>query len=603
MSKKANGSAQSRGDEGRGPLEQHVGDTLRRVLHGSRERKDRLLAEGDVAALGTWQQALRSGLAASIGLKDRAPGPVACRTAETLQVDALCITKLVCEAPRCPPVPALLYHLAGLSERQPGLLFLCGHEAAGKQELRYQEVCQLLALQGFVVLCSEVAGQGERREGPEGNLLRPTAAHDAAGLAGLAAGRHPAAFMMQEAMAALSVLAEHPLVDSGRLMVTGNSGGGLQSMLLALLDGRVGAAAVGTFLSSQKAIFLSGKAQDAEQVWPESLCESLCVDHDDLMAAFAPRPLLVLAASQDFFPVAGTRESVASARRFYRMYGQEARLELFVEDCTHQYTHKMAKEVGAFAARHLGLEKRSLNSPPAPLPAERLQIGKGGNARWAPSLKERCTPQRGHINLPAARKAIEAWEGAANSPFCATDSFVQYNRRVQVLEARFNNLPVKAYALGLQGVDRPAACDLFLMQDKPCEAMLQAEDILSCCSQGRVALAISLPGAGSGLTEEAFGKAYNLNSWLLRFGKSLAGLFTAAVLQLAAYGLEIHGAPVCLHAEDKLQLIACYAARLNNKLRLPEPVQYTPEWLFARLQADRPAHSLWAYVLPGMFSD
>lgn len=603
MSTKANGSAQSRGDEGMGPLEQHVGDTLRRVLRASRERKDRLLAEGDLAALGTWQQALRSGLAASIGLKDRAPAPVACRTTETIQVDALCITKLVYEAPGCPPVPALLYHLTGLSGRQPGLLFLCGHEVAGKQGARYQEVCQLLALQGFVVLCPEVAGQGERREGPEENLLRPTAAHDAAGLAGLAAGRHPTAFMMQEAMAALSVLAEYPLVDSGRLMVTGNSGGGLQSMLLALLDSRVGACAAGTFLSSQEAIFLSGKAQDAEQVWPESLCESLCVDHDDLMAAFAPKPLLVLAASQDFFPIAGTRDSVASARRVYRMYGQEAGLELFVEDCTHQYTHSMAKEVGAFAVRHLGLKRRNPDRAPAPLPAERLQIGKGGNAWWAPSLKDRCTPQRGHMNLHSVRKAVAAWEGAANSPFCTTDSFVRENRHVQVLEARFSNLPVKAHALSLQGVDRPSACDLFLMQDKPCEAVLQADEILSCCNQGRVALAISLPGAGCGQVEAAFGRAYNLNSWLLRFGKSLAGLFTAAVLQLAAYGLKTHGAPVCLHGEGKLQLIACYAARLNDKLRLSEPVQYTPEWLFARLQADRPAHALWAYVLPGMFSD
>lgn len=581
----------------------HVGDTLRRVLRASRERKDRLLVKGDMPALGAWQQALRSGLAASIGLRDRVPGRVPFKTGETLQSGALSITKLVYEAPGCPPVPALLYHLTGLSGRQPGLLFLCGHEVEGKQEPRYQEVCQLLALQGFVVLCPEVVGQGERREGPEEALLRPTAAHDAAGLAGLAAGRHPASFMMLEAMAALSVLAEYPLVDSGRLMVSGNSGGGLQSMLLALLDSRVGAAAVGTFLSSQEAIFLSGKAQDAEQVWPESLCEALCVDHDDLMAAFAPRPLMVLAASQDFFPIAGTRESVTSARRLYRMYGQEARLELVVEDCTHQYTHSMAKEVGAFAARHLGLRRRSPDRPPAPLPAERLQVGNGGNARWGPSLKDRCTPQRAQINLPAVRRAVEAWEGAACSSFCATDSFVRENRHVQVLKASFNKLPVTAYAQSLQGVGRPAACDLFLLQDKPCEAMLQAEDVISCCNRGHVALVISLSGAGSGQMEELFGRAYNLNSWLLRFGKSLAGLYTAAVLQLAAYGLVTYGAPVCLHGEDKLQLVACYAALLNDKLRLSEPLHFAPEWLFAQLQADRPAHSLWAYVLPGMFTD
>ena len=603
MNTKAKDAHGSCGEEGTGPLETYVGDTLRHVLRASRERKDRLLAEGDVPALGAWQQALRSGLAASIGLKDRVPGHVTCRTRETLQSGALSITKLVYEAPGCPPVPALLYHLTGLSGRQPGLLFLCGHEVDGKQEPRYQEVCQLLALQGFVVLCPEVAGQGERREGPEEALLRPTAAHDAAGLAGLAAGRHPASFMMLEGMAALSVLAKQALVDSSRLMVSGNSGGGLQSMLLALLDSRVGAAAVGTFLSSQEAIFLSGKAQDAEQVWPESLCESLCVDHDDLMAAFAPKPLLVLAASQDFFPIAGTRESVTSARRFYRMYGQEAQLELFVENCTHQYTHNMAKEVGAFAARHLGLKRRSLDKPPAPLPAERLRVGKGGNARWEPSLKDRCTPQRGQINLLAVGKALQAWEGAACSSFCVKDSFVRENRHVQMLEASFNNHSVRAYALGLQGVNRPAACDLFLMQDKTPETMLQAEEIISCCNQGRVALAISLPGTGRGLPEEVFGRVYKLNSWLLRFGKSTAGLFTATVLQLAAYGLTAYGAPVCLHGEDGFQLVACYAALLNDKLRLSEPPQYTPDWLFVQLQADRPAHSLWAYVLPGMFSD
>src|SRR5262249_36861659 len=65
------------------------------------------------------------------------------------------------------------------------------------------------------------------------------------------------------------------------------------------------------------------------------------------------RPVLVLAVTSDFFPIEGTRRTVARCRRFWEMYGRADALALVEDDSTHAYTRPLAKAAAQFFAHHL----------------------------------------------------------------------------------------------------------------------------------------------------------------------------------------------------------------------------------------------------------
>jgi hypothetical protein len=63
----------------------------------------------------------------------------------------------------------------------------------------------------------------------------------------------------------------------------------------------------------RRSFMYSGAGQDSEQIWPGMT--ALGFDHEDILLAMAPRPVLVLAAQYDYFPIEGTRRTVRRASR------------------------------------------------------------------------------------------------------------------------------------------------------------------------------------------------------------------------------------------------------------------------------------------------
>jgi len=61
----------------------------------------------------------------------------------------------------------------------------------------------------------------------------------------------------------------------------------------------------------------------------------------------------VLAAKYDFFPIEGTRRTVARCRRFWQMHRKTSSLRLFEDACTHQYSPNHAIAAAAFFSKHL----------------------------------------------------------------------------------------------------------------------------------------------------------------------------------------------------------------------------------------------------------
>ena len=238
-------------------------------------------------------------------------------------------------------------------KKLPAILFLCGHSVHGKGEPRYQAICQLLVQQGHAVLALDPTGQGERLnyyDPPTRRThVRPaTGDHEYSGFQCLLHGQNLSRYMLHDAIRAIDYLSAHPEIDSARIGITGASGGGAQTALMMLVEPRLAAAAPATFISSRQAIFNSGSAQDAEQIWSGFTAHGY--DHADLLAAFAPKPLCILSVTSDFFPIEGTRDTLMDARRFWEMH-QANDLSGVEDRSPHLYTQALGGAAAAFFNR------------------------------------------------------------------------------------------------------------------------------------------------------------------------------------------------------------------------------------------------------------
>ena len=279
-------------------------------------------------------------------------------------------------------VTANLYIPDGIQQRTGAVLFLCGHFELAKHAEEYHVVCRHLAQAGLVVLAQDPIGQGERlsyynRKLKETTVEWGVAEHTYAGHQCLMLGDSIARFFVHDAMRGIDYLCSRPEVDPQRIGVTGNSGGGTQTSLVMVCDKRVAAAAPTTFIMSRRAYQETESAQDLEQVWPRM--SSLGFDHEDILLAMAPKPVLVNAVAYDFFPIEGTRSTVARVRRFWAMYGRPENLHLMEDLSDHHYTPALAKESARFFALHLlGRDTVSFENPVVPLPSRQLWCTQSG---------------------------------------------------------------------------------------------------------------------------------------------------------------------------------------------------------------------------------
>jgi dienelactone hydrolase len=311
------------------------------------------------------------------------------------------------------PVPALLYRPSSGAPSSPAVLFLSGHAALGKDEPSFAHVCLRLAEAGCVVLAPEPWAQGERVGAGQ---LWGVEAHTLEGIRRWWGDRWLVAEMLLEYRCALDVLESLPGVDAQRLGVTGVSGGGWMTTLLMAVDPRVQAAAIATFVTSRAAYRTFGQAQDAEQ----HLVGAAQLDHGDFIAAMAPRPVAVLAAQWDFFPIEGTFDSVSYARAAYDANAAGDRLRIRTAESGHGYSPALREDAIEFFAqsfalprpeRHLEAPAGMDNAPLAPaeewtlLPPVTYTAMHPRSTEWLHETvwRGRTTPQHTAVRWPSDR--------------------------------------------------------------------------------------------------------------------------------------------------------------------------------------------------------
>ncbi|MEN6574955.1 MAG: acetylxylan esterase [Phycisphaerales bacterium] len=290
-------------------------------------------------------------------------------------------------------VTALLFlpDSGGYTPPFPGVIVPCGHASDAKAHEAYQTMGALLALNGMAALVFDPVDQGERSQMPSAlPKIWGTAAHTTLGIGSILLGRNTARFEIWDGMRAIDYLQSRPEIDSKRIGCTGNSGGGTQTSYLMALDGRIGAAAPSCYITSFEALLSTIGPQDAEQNIFGQLAFGM--DHADYLTMQAPMPILICAATQDFFDIQGTWTSFRYAKRLYTRLQAAERISLLENDATHNYNRTQRQGVARWMSRWLLGSDRPITEP---------------NIVLLSAEEARCTPDGQVMNLDGARSTYD----------------------------------------------------------------------------------------------------------------------------------------------------------------------------------------------------
>ena len=231
---------------------------------------------------------------------------------------------------------------ASAEKKVPGVVGSCGHSKNGKSAEAYQSFAQGLARLGTACLIYDPIGQGERYQyiDDDHKLVYgvPTHEHNVSGNQMELVGEFLGSWRAWDGIRALDYLLTRPEIDSRHVGVTGNSGGGTLTTWLLGVEQRWTMGAPACFVTTWRRNLENELPQDNEQCPPRSL--ALGLDHDDYIAAMAPKPVIILAKEKDYFDARGSEETFARLQHLYGLLGAKENIQLHIGPTTHGYTQE-----------------------------------------------------------------------------------------------------------------------------------------------------------------------------------------------------------------------------------------------------------------------
>jgi dienelactone hydrolase len=281
--------------------------------------------------------------------------------------------------------------------RSPGILATHGHctgittpfgvnKTGGRFGGETQRICAVMARMGAVVFAYDMTGVNEAQQYPHTGPMAMTV-------------------QLWDSIRAVDFLCSLPQVDPARIGITGASGGGTQSFLLAAVDERVKVSIPTVQVS---AYFFGGCI--CESGMPIHVSDRHDTCNAEIAALHAPKPMLVISDGKDWTKNTPLVEFpyIQSVYRAYAAQNTVENLHLPLEG--HDYGPSKRQGAYAFFAKHLGLRKETVphadgkidESFVAPETYEVLCVFDDAHPRPAGALKD-----------PAA---VEVWLRGTRSP-------------------------------------------------------------------------------------------------------------------------------------------------------------------------------------------
>jgi dienelactone hydrolase len=317
------------------------------------------------ATLRGWDERLarvRDGLTRSFGRMPAAPCPLAPEILGTLKRDGYAIERLTFQSRPEVRVTANLYRPDPADGPCPAVLSVHGHWPWARMDPHVQPRCIALARLGYVVLCVDAFGAGERAIDPAEGTYH-------GGLDGASlwpAGTPLIGLQVYDNRRAVDYLVSRAQVDPSRLAITGASGGGNQSLYAGASDDRLAAVIPVCGIGTYEAYLTTACC----------VCEvnaggAVYASTGDLLAMIAPRALLIISATRDAFQFSDgeAAKSVAVARARFRVMGHEAKIRHIAIDSGHDYNQPMREALYGWVEKWL--RGRGDGSP---IPEPPLQI-------------------------------------------------------------------------------------------------------------------------------------------------------------------------------------------------------------------------------------
>lgn len=261
-----------------------------------------------------WQQGLRTRLRSLIGLDTMQECALEPQAGPIEALDGYTSQRVVIQVEPGLSMPVVVLVPASLKpgERRAVVLAPHGHGGGGKASIigrreqpaieqaiaryRYDYGVQLVQ-HGFVVLCPDARGFGERRERPyqSDEAILNSSCREINNMA-MPLGQTLTGMWTWDLMRLIDYAATRDDCDISRLGCAGLSGGGLQTLWLAALDQRVGCAVISGYFYGYKESLLHMHSNCSCNYVP-GLWQ--LVDMGDIGGLIAPRPLLIESGTRD----------------------------------------------------------------------------------------------------------------------------------------------------------------------------------------------------------------------------------------------------------------------------------------------------------------
>jgi cephalosporin-C deacetylase-like acetyl esterase len=408
------------------------------------ERLKRLAALSNRADAEAYVATVRKKILESFGpFPDKTPlNP---RVIKVVDRDAYTIEHVIFESRPGFLVTANLYVPKGRPFPLPGVVGSCGHSANGKAIETYQSFCQGLARLGYVVLIFDPIGQGERMQYVDANW-KPmrgtgTAEHNYAGIQQSLIEERFCMWRAWDGIRALDYLLTRKEVDVRHLGITGNSGGGTMTTWLCGVEQRWTMAAPSCFVTEFRRNMENELGADMEQVPVRAL--ALGLDHEDFLAALAPKPVIILAKEKDYFDARGNEAAYERLKRLYRLLGAEDNIAYFIGPTYHGYSQENREAMYRWFNRCTGISDATTEPNIVLEKDETLWCTPHGQVAELKSKPIYTFTQEKSRALSATRRGLE---GAALSQ--AVTEMLRLPKRTGVPEFRIlRPLPDRKYPL------------------------------------------------------------------------------------------------------------------------------------------------------------